>query len=76
MNILGYRREISAVLPRVLASFDTDPLSASAGVGDRLYWSWKHGFIYIFHLFIMLFKNEIYIFRSRNGFESDESRLL
>ncbi len=36
-----YEREIAAVLPRVLASFDTDSCSPSFGLGDRLYWAWK-----------------------------------
>lgn len=36
-----YSHEITAVLPRVLASFDADPLSPSYGLGDRLYWAWK-----------------------------------
>lgn len=36
-----YTREINAVLPRVLALFDVDAISATRGFGDRLYWSWK-----------------------------------
>ncbi len=36
-----YEREITAVLPRVLALFETDPCSPSFGLGDRLYWAWK-----------------------------------
>ena len=30
-----------ARLPGLLALFDTDPLSPTFGVGDRLYWAWK-----------------------------------
>src|SRR6185437_14569581 len=37
----AYAREINAVLPRVLALFDADSISATRGFGDRLYWSWK-----------------------------------
>lgn len=37
----AYAREINAVLPRVLALFDVDAISATRGFGDRLYWSWK-----------------------------------
>jgi hypothetical protein len=36
-----YEREIHAVLPRVLALFDINPISRTRGLGDRLYWSWK-----------------------------------
>ena len=36
-----YERDIDAVLPRVLALFDENPISATRGLGDRLYWSWK-----------------------------------
>lgn len=36
-----YERDIHAVLPRVLALFDENPISATRGLGDRLYWSWK-----------------------------------
>jgi len=41
MDHSTYEREIAAVLPRVLASFDTDSCSPSYGLGDRLYWGWK-----------------------------------
>ncbi|PCJ69283.1 MAG: hypothetical protein COA62_11725 [Rhodobiaceae bacterium] len=36
-----YLREVETVLPRILASFDRDPLSPTFGVGDRTYWAWK-----------------------------------
>jgi hypothetical protein len=36
-----YEREIHAVLPRVLALFDDNPISRTRGLGDRVYWSWK-----------------------------------
>lgn len=36
-----YEREIHAVLPRVLALFDDNPISNTRGTADRLYWSWK-----------------------------------
>lgn len=36
-----YRREIEAVLPRLLAIYDRDPTSPTFGVGDRFYWGWK-----------------------------------
>lgn len=36
-----YAREIDAVLPRVLALTDRDPLSATRGYGDRQFWAWK-----------------------------------
>jgi len=36
-----YERDIHAVLPRVLALFDENPISRTRGLGDRLYWSWK-----------------------------------
>ncbi|WP_152539944.1 hypothetical protein [Afipia sp. P52-10] len=36
-----YEREIHAVLPRVLALFDDNPVSNTRGTADRLYWSWK-----------------------------------
>jgi hypothetical protein len=36
-----YEREIHAVLPRVLALFDANPISGTRGLADRLYWSWK-----------------------------------
>lgn len=28
-------------LPRILSAFDTDPLSATRGWGDRFHWAWK-----------------------------------
>ena len=33
--------QVHAVLPRILASFDTDPLSPNFGMGDRYHWAWK-----------------------------------
>lgn len=33
-------KEIRANLPRLLALFDSDPTSASHGMGDRYYWAW------------------------------------
>jgi len=36
-----YLAEVEAALPRLLACFDTDPLSPAFGVGDRLHWAWK-----------------------------------
>ena len=36
-----YAREIDAVLPRVFALVDRDPLSPTRGCGDRQYWAWK-----------------------------------
>lgn len=36
-----YRREIRLALPRLLAMFDSDPLSPTYGLGDRGYWAWK-----------------------------------
>ncbi len=36
-----YLPEIRQTLPRILASFDRDPLSPTVGLGDRLYWAWK-----------------------------------
>ncbi len=41
MDHSTYQREIAAVLPRVLASFNTDSCSPSFGLGDRFYWAWK-----------------------------------
>lgn len=35
-----YLKEIRANLPRLLALFDSDPTSASYGMGDRYYWAW------------------------------------
>jgi hypothetical protein len=37
----AYAREIDAVLPRVLALPDRDPLSPTLGYGDRQFWAWK-----------------------------------
>lgn len=37
----AYAREIDAVLPRVLALPDRDPLSPTRGFGDRQFWAWK-----------------------------------
>lgn len=36
-----YLHQIHAILPRVLACYDRDPLSPTLGFGDRLYWAWK-----------------------------------
>lgn len=36
-----YLQEIRQTLPRLLASFDRDPLSPTLGLGDRLFWAWK-----------------------------------
>ena len=36
-----YLAQVHAVLPRLLALFDVDPLSRSLGLGDRAYWGWK-----------------------------------
>jgi hypothetical protein len=36
-----YRDLAHAVLPRVLASFDSDPFSPTAGLADRGFWAWK-----------------------------------
>ena len=35
-----YLQEVKRSLPRILALFDTDPLSSSFGLGDRRYWAW------------------------------------
>ncbi len=35
-----YLKEIRANLPRLLSLFDSDPTSASYGMGDRYYWAW------------------------------------
>jgi len=40
-NAEPYISEVWAALPRVLASFDTNPSSWSNGQGDRFYWAWK-----------------------------------
>lgn len=39
--VAPYLAQVHAVLPRMLALFDTDPLSTTRGVGDRSYWGWK-----------------------------------
>jgi hypothetical protein len=36
-----YLDEAWQSLPRLLASFDRDPLSPTLGLGDRTFWSWK-----------------------------------
>lgn len=36
-----YLNEVHAALPRVLALFDTNPISATRGMGDRYRWAWK-----------------------------------
>lgn len=36
-----YQSDIEAVLPRLLAFYDTDPFSHTRGLGDRSYWGWK-----------------------------------
>lgn len=36
-----YQSDIEAVLPRLLALYDTDPFSHTRGLGDRSYWGWK-----------------------------------
>ncbi len=36
-----YLREVTAALPRLLASFDRDPTSPTRGCGDRFFWAWK-----------------------------------
>jgi hypothetical protein len=35
-----YLDQIYQNLPRLLACFDTDPVSKSYGIGDRFYWAW------------------------------------
>lgn len=37
----AYLSSVNAALPRVLSLFDTNPISASKGVGDRYRWAWK-----------------------------------
>lgn len=36
-----YLGQIHAVLPRLFALYDVDPVSRSLGLGDRSYWGWK-----------------------------------
>lgn len=36
-----YLQEAHAVLPRLLALFDVDPISPTYGLGDRTYWAWR-----------------------------------
>jgi hypothetical protein len=36
-----YLRQAHAVLPRLLALFDTNPISVTRGFGDRYRWAWK-----------------------------------
>jgi hypothetical protein len=36
-----YLHELHINIPRLLASFDTNPLSPSYGEGDRFHWAWK-----------------------------------
>jgi hypothetical protein len=36
-----YLAQVAAALPRLLALFDTDPVSPTLGVGDRFSWAWK-----------------------------------
>lgn len=36
-----YLTLVHSTLPRLLASFDSDPLSPTCGLGDRRYWAWK-----------------------------------
>lgn len=36
-----YLTQVYAVLPRLLALFDHDPVSASFGMGDRFHWAWR-----------------------------------
>lgn len=36
-----YLHEVEAALPRLLASFDRNPVSSTRGLGDRRYWAWK-----------------------------------
>ncbi len=36
-----YLEEVWGVMPRLLALYDTDSLSATYGIGDRFRWAWK-----------------------------------
>ncbi|MGZ9895132.1 hypothetical protein [Bordetella bronchiseptica] len=36
-----YLAAVHSTLPRLLALFDSNPISPTMGLGDRLYWSWK-----------------------------------
>jgi hypothetical protein len=36
-----YLQQVHAVLPRLLAMFDTEQTSPSFGLGDRYHWAWK-----------------------------------
>lgn len=36
-----YLDQVRAVLPQVLAAFDTNPISQTLGLGDRHRWAWK-----------------------------------
>lgn len=40
MSANPYLEDIRANLPRLLALFDSDPTSASYGMGDRYHWAW------------------------------------
>ena len=40
-DISFYLQQIKETLPRLLASYDRDPLSPTLGLGDRVYWAWK-----------------------------------
>lgn len=41
MSAHPYLTEVHRALPRVLALFDTNPISTMRGVGDRYRWAWK-----------------------------------
>lgn len=36
-----YLEQVHRALPRLLALFDTDPVSPTFGLGDRTFWAWK-----------------------------------
>src|SRR5258708_7257515 len=40
-GVCPYAAQVERTLPRVLALFDTDPLSSTYGQGDRFRWAWK-----------------------------------
>ncbi len=36
-----YLEQVQRVMPRLLALYDTNPISPTYGVGDRYRWAWK-----------------------------------
>ena len=36
-----YLHQIKNVLPRILALYDSNPISPFHGLGDRFFWAWK-----------------------------------